>query len=204
MGMMRSREPFLNWHLRMGKHEAVHQNGINRIIHWTCIPCQIFSACLLFSNVDIMKYTFLTMGDTIMIPFNLSLVVICSIVILYYLLDELGALFTAIVWSPLLVGANVIHQHSLLGEYEIIFSLLFFISTFSIQVGVGHVVFEEGRDDTEQNISEFFETWNPVYISCIPFYHHMEIIFNMGLKSHIYKNVIKHQNAASAALIKKE
>lgn len=190
--MSKNDKPFLNWHYRMGKHESVHLNPINRIIHWTCIPCQIFSMCLLFSNVEFT--TFLVLESGLVIPLNLSLVVISCMLSLYCYMDMIAGVFTILLWTPLLCAANVIHQNMLLGPYEMLAALVFFAGTFAIQVGVGHVVFEEGRDDTEQNIAEFVNTWNPIYITCIPFYHHMEIIFNLGLRSDIYKIVLTHQH----------
>lgn len=177
----------------MGKHEAVHQNVTNRIIHWICIPCQIFAACLFFSNFEFSSVP-LHFGP-LSIYFNLSLIIIASMCVLYFAMDTMGGVLTAILWTPLLCAANYIHQASLLGDYEIFFALMFFASTFSVQVGVGHNVFEEGRDDTEQNIGEFVQTWNPIFITCIPFYHHMEILFNGGLRPDVYKAVLAYQHA---------
>ena len=144
------------------------------------IPCQIFSACLLFSNVELMNAP-LVMGD-ILVPCNLSLVLITSLCLLYAYMDLMGGILTAFLWTPLLLLGNLVHSQSLLGGYEGLAALGLFVSTFSVQVGLGHGVFEEGRDDTEQNVGELLRTWNPVYVSCIPFYHHMEILFNAGLR----------------------
>ena len=187
--------PFLNWHFRMGKHEAVHLNPLNRIIHWTCIPCQIFATFLFFSNLSLSFNFILYENDNgiIVIPFNLSLVIWAGLCGLYFFMDLFGGALTVLFWTPLLVLSNFIHQNSILGKYEYAAALIIFIVTFSIQVGVGHLIFEEGRDDTEQNVAEFLSTWNPVYISCIPFYHHMEIVFNLGLRSEILEIVRKHQ-----------
>lgn len=184
-------KPFLNWHYRMGKHEAVHLNPINRLIHWTCIPCQIFSMCLLFSNVE---FAVIALGSGLVIPLNLSLVVISCMCSLYWYMDMYAGVLTILLWTPLFCAAVFIHQNLLLGQYEMLAALGFFAGTFAVQVGIGHVIFEEGRDDTEQNIAEFLATWNPIYITCIPFYHHMEIIFNLGLRSNVYKIVQKHQH----------
>lgn len=169
-------KPFLNWHYRMGKHEAVHENFGNRLIHWICIPCQIFSTFLVFSNIELMA----AKGSSI--PLNLSLLVLLCLVALYWRLNFLGAMLTTLSWAPLLYLANFVHYNSLFGAYEICFGFLFFVVTLSIQIGVGHNIYEEGRDDTEQNIGELIRTFNPVYISCIPFYHNMEIIFNFGFE----------------------
>ena len=189
--MSKAETPFLNWHHRMGKHESVHLNPINRIIHWTCIPCQIFSMCLLFSNVE---FTVFALESGLVTPVNLSLVVISCMFSLYWYMDTFGGILTVLLWTPLWCAANAVHQNLLLGPYEMLAALVFFAGTFGIQVGVGHVVFEEGRDDTEQNIAEFLATWNPIYITCIPFYHHMEIVFNLGFQSDIYKIVLKNQH----------
>ena len=187
--------PFLNWHQRMGRHEAVHLNPYNRIIHWTCIPCQIFSAFLFFSNVGLSSQS-IDLGSGIWIPLNLSLLIFSGMCSLYCYMDIYGGALTILLWTPLLVAANFIHQNFLLGKYEMLAALAFFVGTFTIQVGLGHLVFEEGRDDTEQNVAEFLATWNPVYITCIPFYHHMEIIFNLGLRGEIYNFIEQHQHEA--------
>lgn len=186
-------KPFLNWHYRMGKHESVHMNPYNRFIHWFCIPCQIFSTCLVFSSISLNRS--IVDNGALTIPVNLSLFVIAGLCALYSYMDVIGGILTILLWTPLLCCANFIHHNSLLGDYEIVVGLLLFVSTFSVQVGVGHFIFEEGRDDTEQNIGEFLATWNPIYISCIPFYHHMEIVFNMGLRKEVCAIVQSHQRA---------
>jgi uncharacterized membrane protein YGL010W len=117
---------------------------------------------------------------------------------LYCALDILGGIFTIVVWAPLLLFAIQFHANAIFGIYEMSLALTIFVVTFSIQVGVGHMIFEEGRDDTEQNIGEFLRTWNPIYISCIPFYHHMEIIFMLGFRPRIYRNVKSYQRGRHA------
>jgi len=180
--------PILNWHYRMGKHEGVHNNVYNRIIHWICIPCQIFATFLVFSNVefgilDLLGYN---------LPINLSLILLFSLVYIYSLLDLYGGLYTCILWTPLLILANTMHQTMSFNStsYEILFGLFFFISTFSIQIGIGHNVCEEGRDDTEDNMGELFHTKNPLYISLIPFYHHMEVLYAFGYDPKTYVDIL--------------
>ena len=203
--------PFLNWYCRMGNHEAVHDNKFNRIVHWICIPCQIFATFIVFTNIEIspIEITQLSLPFPIpfeiplLIPLNLSLLLLLSLTCIYSMMDIVGGLFTLSIWSPLLFIANWIHQIKYFEtiQYEILIALGFFIITFSIQIGLGHNVFEEGRDDTEQNIAELIQTFNPVYISIIPFYHHMEILFNLNYNPKLYTDVMKYKSIATKKLM---
>ncbi len=42
--------PFCDWVRRMGEHEAYHQAAGNRVLHWLCIPLEIFGVLLLLAR----------------------------------------------------------------------------------------------------------------------------------------------------------
>ncbi|TDM04921.1 MAG: hypothetical protein C4K60_21045 [Ideonella sp. MAG2] len=72
------------WQRRMGVHEAYHQNKTNRLIHWFCIPFELFALVAIFSMVPL--------------PFglDLGLVLIVLLAPIYLATDLLlGALMTA-------------------------------------------------------------------------------------------------------------
>ena len=199
-------ESFLNWIERMGKFEAYHSDATNQIIHWTCIPIQIFAIYLLFSNIIIipnsMIYNINMNDDTIhmylmsfLLPsFNLGLVLLIYSIVLYSCLNKYATIMTLLCMYPLYGLANMIYIHHIFNTHLImnISAIIMFIIALTIQVAVGHGVYE-GIDDGPQGISELIHTKNPLYISLIPFYPIMKCCFYLGCSTGEYQLVSTHR-----------
>lgn len=63
-----------DWVRRMGAHEAHHTSTANRVIHWLCIPVELFMLAELLSHV--------ALG-----PIDLALVVIVATSVVYLMTD---------------------------------------------------------------------------------------------------------------------
>ena len=61
-------------------------------------------------------------------------------------------------------------------------ALALFAITFGLQLGLGHRVFERGRDDTAQNLAELSRTRNPVPILLVFYYHLVELFLAAGYR----------------------
>lgn len=165
---------------------AVHQSAANKLLHWCFIPCQIFASYLFFTNCE----TNFSCGTYrgVEFPLNLSMCLLVSMVVLYLRMDLTGGCLALLMWCPLLHWANYVHQNHIF-PYEMVSAIGIFVLALALQVGVGHHIFEGGRDDTKQNLAELCSTWNPIYIACIPFYHIMEIVFLLELKPSVFNDV---------------
>jgi uncharacterized membrane protein YGL010W len=173
MGATRS-AGFFEWKRRMGVHEAYHRDAINRVVHWVCIPLELFAVVKLLTLVPI--------G-----PMNAGLVAVCLVAPVYLLTDALmGAAMVAILgafaWSAPLVLPS--HPFLAAGAAVVLFAL-----TFGAQVGIGHRVYESGRDDTEKNIAELRRTKNPIPILLVFYYHLVELFLASGYRPALARDI---------------
>ena len=175
---------FFQWKRRMGVHEAYHRNAVNRLLHWAFIPLELWAVVKLFSLVPL--------G-----PFDLSLAVIAAIAPLYLLTDVLmGAAMVAFLLGCRQVALGVLPTSPLWGAAV---AVLVFAVTFGAQVGVGHRVFEEGRDDTDQNLAEVARTRNPLPVLLVFYYHLVELFLAVGYRPALKAQIDRHMQAALAA-----
>ncbi|TDM00369.1 MAG: hypothetical protein C4K58_03895 [Flavobacteriaceae bacterium] len=163
------------WQKRMGIHEAYHTNSVNRIIHWLCIPFELFALVSLFSMIPL--------------PFglNLAFVMLVPLSIIYLATDLfLGAIMSFILAVLWILAYHFFPEFSI---WNLLAVILIFFLTFKFQTGYGHGTHEEGRDDTEMNFAEFGKTKDPIPLILIFYYHLVEIAFNLGYKPEIRKKV---------------
>jgi len=169
------------WVRRMGVHEAYHKSTVNRIIHWICIPFELFAVVKLLSLVRIES---VGMAGY---PLDLAWLVIAVVAFIYLLTEILaGLLMTAA-----LVGLHILANQISTGTIWIdaLGALGLFILSFSVQTQIGHRIFEKGIDDTEKNLAEFGRTKNPVPLLLIFYYHLVEILFAIGYRPSLKKSV---------------
>lgn len=151
-----------DWVRRMGVHEAYHQSPRNRLIHWICIPVELFAVVLLLSAA----------------PFELALPVIAAAGVVFVLAEPIaGALMTALL---LLLRIVAFVTTTGVGWIDALVAIGLFAVAFVVQTRVGHGRFEAGRDDTAMNLAELRRTRNPIPILLIFFYHLVELLFVAG------------------------
>jgi uncharacterized membrane protein YGL010W len=163
------------WKRRMGVHEAYHRSFANRVLHWICIPLELWAVVKLLSLVHIAG------------PVDLALVVIVVVSPVYLATEAfLGTLMLAFLagcwWSAgrVFIGAPVWGGAA---------SVALFALTFGVQVLVGHRVFERGRDDTEKNLAEFARTKNPAPLLLVFYYHLVEIALGAGYRPALRRDI---------------
>jgi uncharacterized membrane protein YGL010W len=148
------------WVRRMGVHEAYHLSRANRIIHWICIPIELWMVVKLLSLVHV------------------ALPVIAVVGLIYLLAEPLaGALMAA-----LLVGMWALPLTSGRPWLDAALALAGFVAAFVFQTQVGHNVFEKGIDDTKMNLAELRRTKNPIPILLVFYYHAVELLFALGYR----------------------
>jgi len=159
------------WKRRMGVHEAYHQNKMNRIFHFVCIPFQLFAVVLLLSRVSFFGSVDLAI---------LSIVILSPV----YLLTEilLGSCMVAFLGFCWFVSTNLIYLYS----WVTTIAVILFVIAFTFQVFVGHSYFEAGRDDTNKNLAELARSKNPIPIVLI-FYNHLVEVAQVVFLSSVNK-----------------
>lgn len=183
--------PLLDWHVRMGRHEAVFQDRWNRLVCWTLIPIQILAVFIIFSGIEPTRYKFQSFG--FIFPFNLSFFMLLSICALYCRLDVLGGCVTGLVWFNLLIVGNFIYNDLHVNGYELLVPSAILIVASVIHVHIGYRSFEEGALFLDNAFAEFMASKNPLYLLCIPFYHNMEFLFMLGFRPDVCYQVRLHQ-----------
>ncbi len=174
-----------DWVRRMGAHEAHHTSTANRVIHWLCIPVELFMLAELLSHV--------ALG-----PIDLALVVIVATSVVYLMTDVVaGALMLACLlglWRLALVATTGSVAVDCVG------AVVAFVAAFVVQTRVGHGVFERGIDDTEDNLRELARTKNPVPILLVFYYHLVEVLFAAGYRPALRREMEAHREATLRAL----
>ena len=74
------------------------------------------------------------------------------------------------------------------------------VVSFVIQTRVGHGVFEHGLDDTDHNLAELARTKNPVPILLVFYYHLVEVLFALGYRPALAREMAKHRAAELARM----
>jgi uncharacterized membrane protein YGL010W len=163
------------WKRRMGVHEAYHQRGANRVLHWLLIPVELWAV------VKLLAWVPLPAG------LDLGLLVILTIAPVYLATElVLGGLmvgFLLACWTS--AGALLVAPSPL----AVLGVLLLFAVSFGLQVAVGHGVFEQGRDDTDKNLRELAQTKNPIPILLVFYYHLVEIALLLGYRPALRRQI---------------
>ena len=86
------------WVRRMGIHEAYHKSTVNRIIHWICIPFELFAVVKILSlarieSVGMAGY-----------PLDLAWILIAIVAVIYLLTEILAGLLM----TGALVGLHIL------------------------------------------------------------------------------------------------
>jgi uncharacterized membrane protein YGL010W len=169
------------WKQRMGVHEAYHRTRGNRLVHWACIPLELWAVTKLLSLVPAGP-----LGD--------GALVVIALVAPVYLLTEplLGALMVLFLLGCRALALVTLAGAPLLGG---VVAALVFAVTFATQLRVGHGHFEAGLDDTDKNLAELRATKNPIPILLVFYYHLVELALAAG-----YRPALKRDIDAFAAI----
>lgn len=163
------------WKRRMGIHEAYHRSGANRAVHWICIPLQLWAVTKLLSLV--------TLGPL----HDLALVALFVLAPIYLVTEPfLGALMVLFLYGCRELALRFLPALPVAGA---IAATAVFVASFVTQLRLGHAFFEEGRDDTNQNIAELRRTKNPVPILLVFYFHLVEIVLAAGYRPSLKREI---------------
>lgn len=156
----------------MGVHAAYHRSFANRLLHWLAIPCELASVVTLLSFVHVGPIDLALIGLVLVAPIYLATEPLIGALMVGFLAGcRAGALHLSPSLATVLGAASV------------------FAVTFGVQVRIGHGVFEEGRDDTNQNLAEVRRTKNPIPILLVFYYHLVEIVLLMGYRPQLKRAI---------------
>ena len=165
------------WIRRMGVHEAYHQATANRWVHWLCIPIELFAVVKLL--------TLVRLG-----PVDLAWVALAAIGLIYLATDLFAGALMIVFLAGLRFGAVQVSSGT--AWLDAVIALGVFVVFFVVQTRVGHGVYENGIDDTEQNLAELRKTKNPVPILLVFYYHLLELLFAVGYRPGLRDAVNAH------------
>ncbi len=156
----------------MGIHAAFHRSLANRILHWLAIPFELAAVVVLLSFVRVGPIDLALVGLVLLAPI--------------YLATELliGALMVGF-----LAGCRALALHLSPSLATVLGAIGVFAVTFGVQVRVGHGIFENGRDDTNQNLAELRKTKNPIPILLVFYYHLVEIVLMLGYRPQLKRDI---------------
>ncbi len=175
---------FAGWKRRMGVHEAYHQRWENRVLHWVCIPFELWAVVKLLSLVPLFASV------------DLAMLVIVLVAPVYLLTDMLmGAIMIAFLASCWWTTPFVLPDHALWGAGV---AVAVFAVTFGAQVGIGHRI--EGRDDTDKNLAELARTKNPIPILLVFYYHLVELFLAAGYRPTLAAAIRAHTEHELASI----
>ena len=174
-----------DWPRRMGVHEAYHQSRANRIVHWVCIPLQLLGVIELLSQVRFASI-------------DLALIAIAVVGALYVVAEMVAGVLMIVGMLGLWAAAGRLTTGSSLVDAGLAAALL--VAAFVFQTRVGHNVYEHGVDDTAMNVAELRRTKNPIPILLIFFYHLVELLFALGYRPALQREVARHQETERARL----
>jgi len=162
------------WKRRMGVHEAYHRARGNRVVHWVAIPFELGAVVTLLALARVGAVDLALVGLVLVAPIYLATDVLLGALMVGFLAAWrwLALHFLAGMGGPAALGAAVV-----------------FAITFAVQVRVGHGVFEEGRDDTRQNLAELRSTKNPIPILLVFYYHLVEIALVLGYRPQLRREI---------------
>jgi uncharacterized membrane protein YGL010W len=167
-------EGIFGWKRRMGVHEAYHRATLNRVLHWICIPLELWAAVKLLTLVPL--------G-----PIDLGLVVVIAVAPIYLLTEPLiGAVMSAFLGACWWTSHLIVPSAPWIGAA---FGVGLFALAFALQVGVGHRIFEEGRDDTSKTLAELRRTFSPIPILLVFYYHLVELFLAAGYRPRLARDI---------------
>jgi uncharacterized membrane protein YGL010W len=168
----------------MGVHEAYHLDPTNRLIHWLCIPLELAAVVKLLVLVPA--------------PFDLGLVAIGAIGLLYCAADRVGGLVMVLLLLALWLAATRVTSGSALIDAGVAASA--FALAFVFQTRVGHGVYEHGLDDTAMNLAELRRTGNPIPVLLVFYYHALELLFAVGYRPEMAATMHAHRSRELARI----
>ncbi len=184
------------WKKRMGIHLAFHRNPLNIFIHG------IFSIINAWA-VLLIVYPFSAFGLNIMgYSVDMALVTLLLVFIIYARMEFITAVLvtgaygaTYALCAPVMewLGGSVMWMVAL-------GTVLTFLS-LAIQVFIGHNMAEKGIDDAVENFKELFQTKNPLYISLLPFYTYLDLMFMLGYRPKLAKYIWAFTNELRSKVI---
>lgn len=163
-----------DWLYRMGVHEAYHLDARNRLIHWLCIPLELWSVLKLGTLIQFMGL-------------NLGFVLFLAASAVYIAADVVMGMAMAFFLFILLCVCVYLDLGPVWAEAML--AVVVFSASFLVQTKVGHDVFQAGVDDTRQNLEELKQSKNPIPILLIFFYHLVEIFFALGFRKDLRAQV---------------
>jgi uncharacterized membrane protein YGL010W len=169
-----------DWVRRMGVHEAYHLSRTNRIIHWICIPLQLFAVVWLLSLVRL--------G-----PIDLAVPAILAAGAVFVAADFLVGVLMTMALAGFWLFAHQLAAGSLALDAGLAAGLFGAALLFQTQVGHGH--YEQGVDDTAKNLAELRRTKNPIPILLVFAYHLVEILFALGYRRDLKREVEDEREA---------
>jgi len=172
------------WQRRMGVHLAFHRNPTNIIIH------AIFSILNAWA-ILLIAYPFKLFGLSIFgLPMDMAVVTLLLTFLIYVRLDFWGALVTTALFASTYPFCSLVFDF--VGHSTLLMLVLGVVLTgvaFAIQVFIGHGIAEQGIDDAMDNFAETFESKNPIYLTLLPFYTYLDLMFMAGYKPALAKYV---------------
>ena len=165
------------WKRRMGVHWAYHTSSTNRLIHFLCIPFQLFGLIKLLSLLPSVA------------EWDWALLFIIATAPLY-LLPHLPA---GVCMVAMLLGLRWLGLQLPGSWIGLLIGAFTLVVPFMIQTQIGHKLFEPGqRDDTEKNIKEFLATKNPIPLALIFYYHMVELWLLLGVQPALKQEIEGH------------
>jgi len=168
--------PF-QWKRRMGIHLAFHRDPLNIVLHAVFSIVNAWALLLIF-------YPFQLSGlNLFSVPLDMAMVILVATFIIYALMDIGAALLVTIAFAltyPLCAPVMELLQ----GSTGLMLALGIFLTflALAVQVFIGHNIAEKGIDDAVDNFKELFESKNPLYITLLPFYTYLDLLFMAGYK----------------------
>ena len=172
------------WKKRMGIHLAFHRDPINIFIHaafslmnaWAVLliayPFSFFGVSILDTQIDFAMVTLLAIWLIyIRMEFICGTLTTFAYGLTYFLCEPTMVMLDGNIW--LMVGLGV---------------FLTFLA-LAIQVFIGHNIAEKGIDDAMENFRELFQTKNPLYISLLPFYTYLDLMFMLSYRKNLSQEI---------------
>jgi uncharacterized membrane protein YGL010W len=163
------------WKERMGIHQAYHLSAVNRLLHWICIPLELWSILVALSLIRV--------GSV-----DLALLAILAVAPIYLATERvIGSLMVLVLFAGWWLAHRAFDGSS--ASLALISSVLLFAVTFGVQVRVGHGIFEGGRDDTGKNLAELARTRNPIPLVLVFYYHLVELVLAAGYRPQLKREI---------------
>jgi uncharacterized membrane protein YGL010W len=120
---------------------------------------------------------------------DLALIAIAVVGALYVTAEMVAGVLMILGMLGLWAAAGQLTTGSSLVDAGLAAALL--VAAFVFQTRVGHNVYEHGVDDTAMNVAELRRTKNPIPILLIFFYHLVELLFALGYRPALQREVAR-------------